>query len=142
MELDPNIPPVAGGKIQPAKLNPGKIIYTDDLTFKGGSHGSTLTIIPESKAKEMAPRLPEVPKSPSNHFANFLLSCQGVEKPRSPFSIAGPLSQVFCLGVIAQQLNAHLKFDPETKQFTNSPVANLLLRRGIPRKGWEQFYLL
>jgi hypothetical protein len=44
--------------------------------------------------------------------------------------------------VIAQQLNAHLKFDPETKQFTNSPVANLLLRRGIPRKGWEQFYLL
>ena len=33
MELDPNIPPVAGGKIQPAKLNPGKIIYTDDLTF-------------------------------------------------------------------------------------------------------------
>lgn len=142
MELDPNIPPVAGGKIQPAKLNPGKIIYTDTLTFKGGSHGSTLTIIPESKAKEMAPLLPEVPKSPSNHFANFLLSCQGVEKPRSPFSVAGPLSQVFCLGVIAQQLNAHLKFDPETKQFTNSPVANLLLRRGIPRKGWEQYYLL
>ena len=142
MELDPNIPPVAGGKIQPAKLNPGKIIYSDELTFKGGSHGSTLTIIPESKAKEMESRLPEVPKSPSNHFANFLLACQGVEKPRSPFSIAGPLSQVFCLGVIAQQLNAHLKFDPETKQFTNSPVANLLLRRGIPRKGWEQFYLL
>ena len=142
MELDPNIPPVAGGKIQPAKLNPGKIIYSDELTFKGGSHGSTLTIIPENKAKEMESRLPEVPKSPSNHFANFLLACQGVEKPRSPFSIAGPLSQVFCLGVIAQQLNAHLKFDPETKQFTNSPVANLLLRRGIPRKGWEQFYLL
>lgn len=142
MELDPNIPPVAGGKIQPAKLNPGKIIYSDELTFKGGSHGSTLTIIPESKAKEMESRLPEVPKSPSNHFANFLLSCQGVEKPRSPFSVAGPLCQVFCLGVIAQQLNAHLKFDPETKQFINSPVANLLLRRGIPRKGWEEYYLL
>ena len=142
LELDPNIPPVAGGKIQPAKLNPGKIIYSDELTFKGGSHGSTLSIIPESKAKEWASRLPEVPKSPSNHFANFLLACQGLEKTRSPFSIAGPLCQVFCLGVIAQKLNAKLKFDPETKQFTNSPVANLLLRRGIPRKGWEQFYLL
>lgn len=142
LELDPNIPPVAGGKIQPAKLNPGKIIYSDELTFKGGSHGATLSIIPESKAKEMAPYLPEVPESPSNHFENFLLACQGVEKPRSPFSIAGPLSQVFCLGVIAQQLNARLKFDPETKQFINSPVANLLLRRGIPRKGWEEFYLL
>ena len=142
LELDPNIPAVAGGKIQPAKLNPGKIIYSDELTFKGGSHGSTLSIIPASKAKEMAPLLPEVPKSPSNHFENFLLSCQGIEKPRSPFSVAGPLCQVFCLGVIAQQLNAHLKFDPETKQFVNSPVANLLLRRGIPRKGWEEFYNL
>ena len=142
VELDPNIPPVAGGKIQPAKLNPGKIIYSDELTFKGGSHGSTLSIIPESKAKEWESRLPEVPKSPSNHFANFLLSCQGVEKPRSPFSVAGPLSQVFCLGVIAQQLNTRLKFDPQTKQFTNSPVANLLLRRGIPRKGWEEYYQL
>ena len=142
VELDPNIPTVAGGKIQPAKLNPGKIIYSDELTFKGGSHGSTLSIIPESKAKEWESKLPEVPQSPSDHFANFLLSCQGVEKPRSPFSVAGPLSQVFCLGVIAQQLNARLKFDPETKQFINSPVANLLLRRGIPRKGWEEFYQL
>ena len=142
LELDPNIPPVNGGKIQPAKLNPGKIIYSDELTFKGGSHGSILKIIPESKAKEWESRLPKVPESPSNHFANFLLACQGLEKTRSPFSIAGPLCQVFCLGVIAQKLNAKLKFDPETKQFTNSPIANLLLRRGIPRKGWEEFYQL
>ena len=142
LELDPNIPPVNGGKIQPAKLNPGQIIYSDELTFKGGSHGSILKIIPESKAKEWESRLPDVPESPSNHFANFLLACQGLEKTRSPFSIAGPLCQVFCLGVIAQKLNAKLKFDPETKQFINSPVANLLLRRGIPRKGWEEFYLL
>jgi hypothetical protein len=142
LELDPNIPSVAGGKIQPAKLNPGKIIYSDELTFKGGSHGRTLSIIPESKAKEMEPLLPVVPESTSNHFENFLLSCQGLEEPRSPFRVAGPLCQVFCLGVIAQQLNAHLKFDPETKQFINSPVANLLLRRGIPRKGWEEFYQL
>lgn len=142
LELDPDIPSVAGGKIQPAKLNPGKVIYSDELTFKGGSHGRTLSIIPESKAKEMEPLLPQVPESTSNHFENFLLSCQGAEKPRSPFSVSGPLCQVFCLGVIAQQLNAKLKFDPQTKQFTNSPVANVLLRRGIPRKGWEEFYQL
>ena len=103
-----------------------------------------MKIIPESKAKEWESRLPVVPDESnfSNHFENFLLACQGVEKPRSPFSVAGPLSQVFCLGVIAQQLNARLKFDPQTKQFINNPVANLLLRRGIPRKGWEEFYQL
>ncbi|MDR3194087.1 MAG: Gfo/Idh/MocA family oxidoreductase, partial [Tannerella sp.] len=95
-DIDPNVPPVAGGKLQPTTLNPGKIIYGKDLTFKGSSHGSTLSIIPEEKAKEMASKLPEVPPSPSNHYANFLLACLGKEKTRSPFEVAGPLSQVFC----------------------------------------------
>jgi predicted dehydrogenase len=139
-EIDPNIPPVAGGKIQPTKLNPGKEIYSKTLTFKGGSHGSTLSIIPEAKAKELAPRLPEVPKSPSNHYANFLLSCMGKEKPRSPFSIAGPLSQVFCLGVLSQQLGEKLLFDRETKRITNNAFANQLLFGDLPRKGWEDYY--
>jgi Oxidoreductase family, NAD-binding Rossmann fold/Oxidoreductase family, C-terminal alpha/beta domain len=142
VELDPNIPPPSNGKIAPSKLNPGKIIYSKELTFKGGSHGGTLTIIPEEKAKEMASKLPEVPVSPSNHFANFLLACKGQEKTRSPFEIAGPLSQVFCLGVIAQQLNAKLKFDPTTKKFTNNEAANKLLIGAAPRKEWKKYYKL
>lgn len=60
--LDPNIPKTNQGDTPAAKLNPGKIIYTKDLVFKGGSHGSTLSIIPEEKAKEMAGILPEIPK--------------------------------------------------------------------------------
>ncbi|WP_280745759.1 MULTISPECIES: Gfo/Idh/MocA family oxidoreductase [unclassified Parabacteroides] len=139
-DIDPNIPTVAGGKIQPSKLNPGKEIYSKTLTFKGGSHGSTLSIIPEEKAKEMASKLPEVPKSPSNHFENFLLACMGKEKTRSPFSIAGPLSQVFCLGVLSQQLGTKLIFDRETKRITNNPLANQLLYGSSPRSGWEEYY--
>ena len=142
VEIDPNIPPVAGGTLQPQKLNPGKEIYSKTLTFKGGSHGSTLSIIPDEKAKEMASKLPEVPKSPSNHYANFLLACQGKEKTRSPFEVAGPLSQVFCLGVIAQRLNARLKFDPATKQITNNPFANAMLTGTPPRTGWEHYYTI
>jgi hypothetical protein len=139
-DIDPNIPPVAGGKLQPTKLNPGKIIYSKELTFKGGSHGSTLSIIPEEKAKEMASKLPEVPQSTSNHYANFLLSCLGKEKTRSPFEIAGPLSQVFCLGVLAQRLNTKLEFDSATRQIKNNPFANAMLAGQPPRKGWEHYY--
>lgn len=139
-EIDPNIPTVAGGKIQPAKLNPGKEIYTKTLTFKGGSHGSTLSIIPEEKAKEMESKLPEVPQSTSNHYANFLLACQGKEQTRSPFSVAGPLSQVFCLGVLSQQLGEKLLFDRKTKQITNNKPANRMLTGEPPRKGWEEYY--
>lgn len=140
MELDPNIPAVAGGKIQPARLNPGKEIYSKELTFKGGSHGSILTIIPDEKAKELEKSLPEVPESTSNHFANFLLACQGKEQTRSPFEISGPLSQVFCLGVAAQRLNRKIVFDRDTKRATNDAFADAFLIGEPPRKGWEDFY--
>lgn len=139
-ELDPNIPPPSDGRIQPARLNPGKIIYSKELTFKGGSHGSTLSIIPEEKAMEWESKLPEVPESPSNHFANFLKACKGEEKTRSPFEIAGPLSQVFCLGVMAQQMGVKLEFDRETRQIINNPLANQVLAGMPPRRGWEEFY--
>lgn len=133
--------PASGFNDGPAsKLKPGKIIYSKDLIFKGGSHGSTLSIIPEEKAKEMADKLPEVPKSPSNHFENFLLACQGLEKTRSPFEINGVLCQVFCLGVLAQRLNTQLFFDPRTKQITNNAFANAMLTGVPPRKGWDQYY--
>ena len=140
--LDPNIPVTNQTNQRQAKLNPGKIIYTKGLIFKGGSHGSTLSIIPEEKAKEMAHLLPEVPKSPSNHFENFLLACQGKEKTRSPFEIVGPLCQVFSLGVMAQRLNTQLFFDPRTKQITNNAFANAMLTQAPPRKGWDEFYKL
>ncbi|HNW56463.1 MAG TPA: Gfo/Idh/MocA family oxidoreductase [Bacteroidales bacterium] len=139
-ELDPNIPPASTGKIQPVKLNPGKIIYSKELTFKGGSHGSTLSIIPEEKAKEMESKLPEVPKSPSNHYKNFVLACKGEEKCRSSFEVSGPLSQVFTLGVLAQKLNTKLSFDRKSKQITNNKTANELLVGQPPRKGWEEYY--
>ncbi len=125
-----------------AKLRPGKIIYTKDLIFKGGSHGSTLKIIPEEKAQEMKDKLPVVPKSPSNHYENFLRACKGEEKTRSPFEICGVLCQVFCLGVIAQRLNTRLFFDPRTKKFTNNEFANHMLVGMPPRKDWEEYYKL
>lgn len=139
-KLGSDIPTVNGQKAQAIKLNPGKIIYTKDLIFKGGSHGSTLSIIPESKAKAMADKLPEVQKSPSNHYENFLLACMGEERTRSPFEVFGPLCQVFCLGVMVQRLNKKIVFDRETKRIVNDRFADAMLTQTPPRKGWEEFY--
>lgn len=141
-EFNPNVPPTNQGATPVADLNPGKIIYGRDLTFKGSSHGSTLSILPSQNALDIASSLPEVPKSPSNHYENFLLACMDEEKTRSPFEINGVLSQVFCLGVIAQRLNTRLFFDSHTKRFTNNDFANALLTGMPPRKGWEDFYKL
>jgi hypothetical protein len=94
------------------------------------------------KAREIAATLPEVPASPSNHFANFLLACKGEERCRSPFAVAGPLCQTMALGVIAQRVNAKLTFDPAMRRITNHEAANELLAGVPPRQGWEEFYTL
>jgi hypothetical protein len=83
-----------------------------------------------------------VPKSPSNHFANFLLAAQGRETCRSNFAVAGPLCQAMALGVIAQRVNADLTFDPATRRITNHAIANALLDGPPPRAEWAQFYKL
>ena len=71
---------------------------------------------------------------------NFLNAPRGLEKTLSPFEVSAPLSQVFCLGTIAQQLNQTIEFDRKTKSIKNNALANQLLKGFPPRNGWEQFY--
>ncbi|MBP7951081.1 MAG: Gfo/Idh/MocA family oxidoreductase [Verrucomicrobiales bacterium] len=138
-----NLPP------RPAELEPGrkieangKIIYSKDLVFKGTSHSDPLRIIPETKMRDLAPSLPKITGKNSDHYRNFLLAVKGEEQTRSPLSIGGPLSQVFCLGVIAQRLGGELHFDREKRRITNHAIADQLLKGPPPRKGWEEFYKL
>ena len=122
------------------ELSPGKIIYGGDLIFKGGSHNATLEIIPESKAKEMADKLPKIPKAPTTHMENFLLACLGRDFTHSCFEKAGVLAQVMALGVIGQRLGTSFNFDARTKQITDNPFANSLLYGPAPKQGWEEYY--
>jgi predicted dehydrogenase len=132
----------------PAELGPdavlternGKFIYSKDLVFKGGTHGDTLRIIPETRMRELAPTLPTVKAGFSDHVTNFIRACQGLEEPRSPFPVSGPLTQVFLLGIIAQQLGGSLAFDPARRAFPGNAAANDLLTGPPPRPGWEQYY--
>jgi len=120
----------------------GKILYGKDLVFKGQTHGNPLRIIPESKMRDLAPTLPRIVGSHSNHHKNWILAVKGEETCRSSFDVAGPLSQVFCLGCIAQRLGGELEFDAATQQIANNAQANTLLVGPPPRKGWEEYYSL
>jgi len=118
----------------------GKFIYSDTLVFRGGSHGSTLRIVPESKFREMRASLPDFPKRQSDHALNFVRACRGEEPARSNFDISGPLAQTFSLGIIAQRLGGGFRFDRATRQIVGNPKAQQLLAGNPPRKGWEQYY--
>ena len=139
-DYDPNIPASGGQTDFAGNLPPGKVIYGKDITFKGGSHGSTLKMIPSEAAMEAQKNLPEVPESTSNHYANFLLSCMGKEKTRSPFAVSGVLTQTMALGVIAQRLNTTFKFDRDAKRVIDNPFAQALLAGPAPAQGWEDYY--
>lgn len=118
----------------------GKVIYAKDMVFKGRTHGAALQVIPEEKWREIGKDLPRVEGRNSDHYLNFVRGVTGEEKTRSPFAVSGPLSQMFCLGVIAQRLGGELEFDRETERITNHKIADALIEGPPPRRGWEQFY--
>jgi len=133
-----DIPPAKGSTAEAVKsIIPGKIIYLSDGTvWEGASHASPIVRCGADNA------VPEYPADGSDHFANFLLAVMGREEARSPISVAGPLSEVFCLGCIAQRLNRGFAFDPAAKHVVGDAEADALLKGspGTPRKGWEEFY--
>ena len=119
----------------------GKVMYSDDLTFLGGTHSGKLSILSDTDLKD---QLPEIPSGDTNqdHMRNFMLAAMGKEECNSKFAVSGPLTQVFMLGCIAQRLGGTLKFDTEKKEITNNERANQLLNGHAPRKGWEEFYTM
>ena len=137
-----NRPPTGPGVKLPSC---GKAIYSDDLTFVGGTHSGTLKIVGGERQKEVSANLPELSesKTSTNHMDNFLKAAAGIDPVcNSRFSVSGPLTQVFMLGCIAQRLGEDLKFDSKTRKITNNARANELLKGHPPRKGWEEYYKL
>jgi predicted dehydrogenase len=138
----PSIDTSAAEGLEPQVLDdPGKVLYSKDLVFQGGSHGSPLRIIPREKLLDMRAKLPRFSQRNSNHYENFLLACKGEEAARSPFSVGAPLNQVFNLGIITQMFGGELRFDRETKQIIGDERASAFLDPA-PRAGWEEYYRL
>ena len=123
----------------------GKAIYSDDLTFVGGTHSASLKIVGGANQKEVTANLPgpSVSKTSTNHMDNFIRAAAELDPScNSSFAISGPLTQVFMLGCIAQRLGENLEFDHETRQITNNTRANELLKGNPPREGWQEYYKL
>jgi predicted dehydrogenase len=137
-----NVPPLPSELGAGATLTEknGKFIYSKTLTFRGGTHGDTLRIIPEDRMREMSASLPKIGGGFSDHATNFVLACQGKEESRSPFHVSGPLTQVFLLGVIAQRVGGRLTFDPARREFVGHAAANQLLAGPPPRAAWDEYY--
>ena len=134
----------AGTGARKGQLNPGKYFELSDGTaWEGTSHMNPSIMcgdsneVPDYPFKDIADEDPRL-----DHYVNFAKAVMGQEEAHSPFSVTAPLSEVFCLGCIAQRLNRGFRFDPVAKQVIGDETANRLLKgsEGTPRKGWEEFY--
>jgi len=114
----------------------------DGRVFARASHGAALQLVAggDPRAADVKKTLRDFPKGQSGHYLNFLKAVKGEERANSPFSVAGPLSQVMALGALAQRLaEPTLVFDPAAARFTGHDLANRLLDGPPPRKDWEEF---
>ena len=84
----------------------------------------------------------KAPKPDYTHGTSFIHACLGNTKTTSPFSVAGELTQVLNLGMIAEFLNVELQFDPAKKRFVGNDEANALLEGTKPRAEWAHYYTL
>ncbi len=137
---DEAAPPSGGSGSKVKALPPGKIIHrADGVSFKGSSHGNTLTVINNEHASKVG-KMPDYEKNQPNHFMDFALAVKGEKTCNSSFAVAGELSKVLCLGCIAQRTKSSFKFDRKTETITDNKIANQLLVGPPPRKGWEEYY--
>lgn len=113
----------------------------DDYLIQRGHHGDISRIYPRKTMLEFGAKM-KVANPPLNHQGSFIQACKGQGKTESPFHRAGVLTQVLNIGTIAEQLNQDLTFNPQTKLFGNSDMANALLRGPEPRTEWAQYYKL
>ncbi|MDA7881422.1 Gfo/Idh/MocA family oxidoreductase [Akkermansiaceae bacterium] len=135
--LDPN------AKKAPNLGGAGTLLHRKqgDYLVHRNSHGSGSKLISAKKRDDLKAAMDsQGPKF--DNMESFTQACMGNGKTDSPFSVAGVLTQVLTLGVIAEYLNVKLKFDPKTKKFIGNEEANGLLSGPAPRKEWAGHYKL
>lgn len=123
------------------ELNPtGGVIYIGtEGKLMHGTYGTDPRLLSEERMEEE----PEPPQlfervEDENHEMNWVRAIRGEEEATSPFSYAGPLTEVMLLGIVSLRAgNRKLEWDAENMEVTNLPEANDYLRRQNPREGWE-----
>ena len=117
-------------------LYPGKEVYQKDGTvWQSLSHKHPLHLVGDHGAK-----LPDFPHETDSHYRAFIRAVKGETKTTSPFSVAAPLSQLFCLGNVAQRVRRGFAFDPAKGAILGDEYAAYFLKGPAPRTGWEEYY--
>ena len=99
------------------------------------AHGGTAKLLPEDQFADFKAPDPYLPASPGHH-QQWIEACQTGSRTGSPFTYAGPFTEIVLLGNVAHRVGETIEFDPATMKVTNLPDANRYLSKAY-RPGWE-----
>ena len=117
----------------------GTIYIGDKGTMFTGCYGGGVTLLPVEKMKEYKAPTPSIPRVKGGHFGNFYdaVRAGNPAAASSPFEVAAVLTEIVCLGNLAQKagLGKKVLWDGPNMKCTNMPELNKLIQLQY-RKGW------
>jgi predicted dehydrogenase len=128
------------GQIEPNKKIAAELPMNGSLFIgeKGRiaiQHGGFPMLLPEDRFVDFKVPGQFLPASPGHH-QQWIDACKKGSGTGSPFSYAGPFTEIVLLGNVAYRVGQTIEFDPMTMKITNVPEANQYLAKDY-RKGWE-----
>jgi len=120
-------------RIKPHSLSDQGSIFIGTQGVLYAPYIDTPRLLPEEQFKET--RLPEPPGA--DHYLQFVDACLGKGKTSTPFSYAGPLTEMVLLGCLSTRFPGQiLEWAPDRLKITNSAEASACVRKHY-RAGWE-----
>jgi predicted dehydrogenase len=124
--------PTGGGILHGSK---GTLVYGPVYSSKPGV-GKQVWLLPAELDHAYKRPDPTIPR-PTSHWLEWIDAARAGRQPSANWEYGGFVTEICLLGNIAQQhAGTTLKFDPQSRKFTNSPSANNVFNHGA-RTGWE-----
>ncbi|MCA9124267.1 MAG: Gfo/Idh/MocA family oxidoreductase [Planctomycetaceae bacterium] len=99
------------------------------------AHGGNPRLLPEDQFVDFKGPDSYLPTSPGHH-QQWIDACKTGSRTGSPFTYAGPFTEVVLLANVAYRVGKTIEFDPESMKVTNDLDANGYLSKTY-RRGWE-----
>lgn len=98
-------------------------------------HNGFAKLLPADKFVDFKTPKQTLAASPGHH-QQWINACKTGSPTGSPFSYAGPFTEIVLLGNVAYRVGKTIEYDPAQMKITNDKAANMLLSKSY-RKGWE-----
>jgi predicted dehydrogenase len=126
----PAAPPRSGSLWKAAKGD----FYLDERSNKPRLTSREKTVEMKKSGAFPAPKYPRVKGGPADELFRAIKG-EGPD-PGSDFAYASKLTEIACLGVLAQRFGGRIEWDAKTMRVTNRPELNDYVKEPV-RKGWE-----